>query len=86
MNMRNSKREKGTNIEAEPEASRSKVRPRTTVFLPEPLEFNLDLLALQTGRPKADIIRTALASYLRNECNMDPTQKPQIELKYASGL
>lgn len=60
------------------------LRPRTTVFLPDALEFNLDLAALRTGRPKSEIIRDALAMYLETEFQQKPYLKPEIELKYAT--
>ncbi len=58
-------------------------RPRTTVFLPDALEANLDIAAFQTGRPKADIIRDALAEYLREKLEMEPYIRPKITISYA---
>jgi len=37
---------------------------RTTIFVPEPLERDLQLYARQEGKPVASVVREALAEYL----------------------
>ncbi len=39
---------------------------RTTIFLTDVLDHNLDLLALETGRPKGDLIRDGVSRILRD--------------------
>ena len=83
--MRNSKQRKRNQVKkVETDNTQAVSRPRTTVFLPDALEFNLDLAALRTRRPKAEIIREALAKYLREELKMEPDKEPEITLSYAS--
>jgi predicted DNA-binding protein len=47
---------------------------RTTIFLTDVLDHNLDLLALETGRPKGDLIRDGISKILV-EYNYRPNQK-----------
>lgn len=54
---------------------------RTTIFLPAIMQFNLQVLALQTGESQATIIRLAIASYLKTQ-GYDPHKKPQIKVRY----
>jgi hypothetical protein len=50
---------------------------KTTVFLPEPMSANLTFMALTTGKSKADIVRTALASHMNNQ-GYQPYNTPRL--------
>ena len=47
---------------------------RTTIFLTDVLDHNLDLLALETGKPKGELIRDGIARVLR-DYQYSPDQK-----------
>lgn len=55
---------------------------RTTIFLTEALNENLDALALITGRPKGEIVRQAVSEYIRQHKGFDPSKKPKITVSY----
>lgn len=54
---------------------------RTTIFLTDVLNENLDALALTTGEPKGEIVRKALTEYIRNK-GLEPDKKPKIRVSY----
>lgn len=54
---------------------------RTTIFLPEVLDENLDCLSMQTGESRATIVRLALAQYMLNQ-GYDPYKKPKITVSH----
>ena len=54
---------------------------RTTVILTETLNFNLDLLALRSRRAKGELIREALAEYVKKQ-GLVPESVPSIEISY----
>lgn len=53
---------------------------RTTVVLPEALDFNLSFYALMQGRAKGEIVRDALAQYIRAH-GLDPDRVPAFAAK-----
>jgi len=55
---------------------------RTTVFLTETLNENLDALALVSGRPKGEIVREALSEFIGKQKGFDPKRKPKIVVSY----
>ena len=55
---------------------------RTTIVLPEALDQNLELYALQKGVPKVEVIKHALHEHLTAE-GLQPGRSPRnIEVKY----
>lgn len=54
---------------------------RTTIFLPDVLDENLDCLSLQTGESRATIVRLALAQYMLQQ-GYDPYKKPKITVSH----
>lgn len=48
---------------------------RTTIFLPDAMNANLDYLASQTGESKATIVRQALAQFLVSQ-DLQPYSRP----------
>jgi len=50
---------------------------RTTIFLTEALSFNLDLHALEARRPKGEIVRDAIAAYLKKRGCESPHEIPK---------
>lgn len=59
----------------------SKNVTRTTIFLTEALNDNLDALALTTGEPKGVIVRKAVSEYLKKQ-GMQPHKKPKVSVSY----
>jgi Ribbon-helix-helix protein, copG family len=55
---------------------------RTTIFLPDEMDQNLDCLALMTGESKATIVRLALAKYMKETYGYDPYKKPKITVSH----
>jgi hypothetical protein len=56
---------------------------RTTVFIPESLERELQLCARQEGRPTAALVREALATYVA--AHRAPSDMPSFVAAFASG-
>jgi len=54
---------------------------RTTIFLPDVMDENLNCLALQTGESRATIVRLALAQYMVSK-GYDPYKKPKITVSH----
>ncbi len=54
---------------------------RTTVFLTDLLNENLDALALSTGLAKGELVRRALTQYITQE-GLNPHKKPKIKVSY----
>jgi Ribbon-helix-helix protein, copG family len=54
---------------------------RTTVFLTEILDDNLEALALTSGESKGVIIRRALSEHLTKQ-GMKPHLKPHVSISY----
>ena len=54
---------------------------RTTVFLTDVLNENLDALALTTGEAKGEIVRKALSEYMEKK-GMQPDKRPKIKVSY----
>lgn len=54
---------------------------RTTIFLTDALNANLECYALQSGESKGVIVRKALAAYLRDK-GLTPGQKPRVTVSY----
>ena len=58
---------------------------RTTIFLTEVLDENLEVLALKFGDPKGVIIRRALSEFLENN-GMQPHLKPIVSITYGKEI
>jgi hypothetical protein len=56
---------------------------RTTIFIPEPLERDLQLFARRSGKPTAALVREALAAYLTQ--NQPPVALPSFTGAFDSG-
>ena len=56
---------------------------RTTIFIPEPLERDLQLYARRSGKPTAAVVREALAAYLTQ--NQPPVGLPSFTGAFDSG-
>jgi len=57
---------------------------RTTIFLTENLSRNLDLLAIQEGKSKGELIREVMSRYLR-EHGFHPDRRPaRVNVEYAA--
>jgi hypothetical protein len=54
---------------------------RTTIFLTETLNDNLEALALTTGEPKGVLVRKAVSEYLKKQ-GMQPHKKPKVSVSY----
>ena len=65
-----------------PDRERTEKPARTTILLPQSLNSNLEVLALQKGRLKGELIREALADYLRHQ-GLAPERMPSIRVSYA---
>jgi hypothetical protein len=55
---------------------------RTTVFLTEVLNDNLDALALTTGVPKGEHVRRAISDYIGKQEGFNPHRKPKVTVSY----
>jgi len=55
---------------------------RTTLFLTSTQNLNLDVLALRQGRSKGELLREAVAAYLRAN-DMNPDRRPVVEFSYS---
>ena len=55
---------------------------RTTLVLPITLDQNLEGYALQCGKAKNELIKTAVTEYLASK-GLDPARKPKFEISYA---
>ena len=55
---------------------------RTTIFVPEALERDLQLYARRRGQPTAAIVREALAAYIAHT----PTELPSFAAAFDSGF
>ena len=51
---------------------------RTTIFLSEGWQFLLDCYALESGRPKGEIVREAVREYLTSKGYADPSRIPSV--------
>jgi hypothetical protein len=69
------------NLDGEPLSKGSEKVKRTTIFLTEVLDENLEALSLTSGEAKGEIIRRALSEYLRNQ-GMQPHKKPKVSVSY----
>ena len=56
---------------------------RTTIFVPEELERDLQLYASRDGRPAASLVREALAAYIARRRDAHPL--PAFAGQFASG-
>jgi len=54
---------------------------RTTIVIPATLDKNIELCRLKLGLSKNDLIKEALANFLRNH-NFDPNSNPIIDVSY----
>jgi predicted DNA-binding protein len=54
---------------------------RTTIFLTDVLDHNLDLLCLESGRPKGDLIREGIERVLV-EHGYDPKVKATLKVEH----
>jgi predicted transcriptional regulator len=57
---------------------------RTTIFVPEALERDLQLYARRTGKPTAAVVREALAAYIARE--QPATVLPSFASAFDSGF
>lgn len=57
---------------------------RTTVYLDETTEASLKLLARRSGRPKAELIREALQTYVEKACSRLEVDLPPGVGRYSS--
>jgi hypothetical protein len=55
---------------------------RTTIFLTEVLNDNLDALALTTGVPKGEHVRRAITDYIGKQEGFNPHKKPKVRVSY----
>ena len=69
------------NLDGEPSDKGSEKVKRTTIFLTEVLDENLEALSLTSGEAKGEIIRRALSEYLRNQ-GMQPHKKTKVSVSY----
>lgn len=61
---------------------KAKGRSRTTVFLSEIIDFNLDLASIMSGIAKGDIIRQAVEEHLKKKFGLSPEAKAKITVNY----
>lgn len=54
---------------------------RTTIFLTDTLNDNLEALALTTGETKGVIVRKAVSEFLKKQ-GMQPHKKPKVSVSY----
>jgi hypothetical protein len=54
---------------------------RTTVVLPKVLDQNIELLCMIEGKPKGELIATALKQFLEQK-GMQPDKPPNINVIY----
>lgn len=54
---------------------------RTTIFLTETLNENLEALALTSGESKGVLVRKAVTDYLKRQ-GMQPHKKPKVSVSY----
>jgi hypothetical protein len=54
---------------------------RTTIFLTETLNENLDALALKTGEPKGALVRQAVSDFLKTH-GLQPDKRPKVTVSY----
>ncbi len=47
---------------------------RTTIFLSERWQFLLDCYAIESGRPKGEVVREAIQKYLTSKGYADPSR------------
>jgi hypothetical protein len=73
--MRELKSVRSKNSESEPRIT------RTTVFLTDALDLNLEALALTTGMSKGEHVRRAVTQYLEG-VGLEPNKKPKIMVSY----
>jgi hypothetical protein len=69
------------NLESEIQVNGSKNLKRTTIFLPEILDENLEAYSLTSGDAKSVIIRRALLEHLKSQ-GMQPHKKPKVSVSY----
>ena len=72
------KKEKAEDLEQQFKASGAGRPTRTTIFLSESLNFFLDCYALESGKPKGEIVRTALSEFLAKQGYNDPCRIPNF--------
>jgi hypothetical protein len=77
------KEKSGTVSEQENDSSETTKVTRTTVFLTDVLNYNLDLLALKTNLPKGEHVRRAIAEYLERQ-GLNPHKKPKVTITYGA--
>lgn len=54
---------------------------RTTLVLPESLDENLEVYALQAGLPKGEVIKKVLTQFL-SEKGLQPDKRPRLQVSY----
>lgn len=54
---------------------------RTTIFLTDALNDNLEALALTVGEPKGVLVRKAVSEFLKRQ-GMQPHRKPKVSVSY----
>lgn len=69
------------NFESEIYLNGTKSVKRTTVYLTEILDENLEALSLTSGEAKGVIIRRALSEHIKNQ-GMQPHKKPKVSVSY----
>lgn len=70
-----------SNLDGEIYLNGSKAVKRTTVYLTEILDDNLEALSLTSGDAKGVIIRRALSEHLLTQ-GMQPHKKPKVSVSY----
>jgi hypothetical protein len=53
---------------------------RTTLILPKTVDANLDLYCLALEQSKSEVIRLAVARFLRDEGGLNPDEMPDVQL------
>lgn len=74
------KKERGSSLTPSSESKDHTPKPtRTTIFLNDVLDHNLDLLALQTGKHKGELIREGIRQVLQQH-HYRPDQKASFHV------
>jgi Ribbon-helix-helix domain len=74
-------KEKRMNRSEQGEARQATKFTRTTIFMTDVLNHNLDAFALTTGEAKGEIVRKAVSEYLEKH-GFTPNKRPKITISY----
>ena len=79
--MKKTGEDSGDNLNDEVYLTGSKNVTRTTIFLTDTLNANLEALALTTGEPKGVIVRKAVSDFIRKN-GLQPHKNPKVKVSY----